>query len=304
MKENDSERCTMTIQEIINRIFIGEDMRNYLCEKADKLSKFQIQNMIASASTISLQHKLEFLEFMAQGENLQQELEESPYENDFIIKNSFSVCADNIRHALEALHNSDSSIFILKTHEWKDNEFVTTETIPFTCYKKAIEYIEDEYEKFVYADERIWYTIEKWETDSNGNMKETYSYVIADSIVIYYRHKDAEMDEVCPDINLNLPVPFKAGDIIEVCDYPFIDWKLALIADVGDNMDCCSVREIHVDENGCIVEGALKHGDVFGLHSYMATSPLYCAVKSNCLPDKKYKTLSLLQKYIRNACRK
>ena len=90
----------MTIQDIINRIFLGEEMRKYLCEKADELNKYQIQNMITSASTISLQHKLEFLEFMAQGENLQQELAENPNECEFIIENSFSASADNIRSIL------------------------------------------------------------------------------------------------------------------------------------------------------------------------------------------------------------
>lgn len=276
----------MTICDIINKIFISEDMKKYLCKKADKLNKFQIQNMITSAPTISLQKKLEFIVFMAQDENLQQELAGNPNECEFIIENSFSACADNIRRALEALNVSDSSIFLIKINEWINNEFITSEAIPFSCYEKATDFIKNEYQKSVCSEERIWFIIEKWETDSIGNMKETYSYVIVNNEIIYYRHKDIKMGEAWPDRNLNLPVPFKAGDIIEVHDMPFVDSRIALITDIGDNTDCCSVWEVHIDEDGVIVESALKHGDVFGLNPSMATSPLYSAVKVNGLHSK------------------
>lgn len=76
--------------------------------------------------------------------------------------------------------------------------------------------------------------------------------------------------------DLNLPVPYQPGDILEVDCRPYIP-KVAycLITEVGD--DCCGVQCVYPCANNKLNFGAFKHGnffdDAYQMPLYM--SPLY-----------------------------
>lgn len=85
-----------------------------------------------------------------------------------------------------------------------------------------------------------------------------------------------ELVSVFDAVNLNIPVPFKAGDIIEFDGFPFGPRFRALILKVGDNRDCCCVQGLALNEEGRWTVGAVKHGHV-GPQYYPMESLLYSA---------------------------
>lgn len=114
-----------------------------------------------------------------------------------------------------------------------------------------------------------WYDICKWVKDANGKYVEACRYIIARDEIIYSEVNDDISKLECTDIygiydigNLNVPVPFRAGDLLEFNGYPFGPKCHALILDIGDNWDCCSVQGLALDDEGLWSCGAVKHGMV------------------------------------------
>ena len=99
--------------------------------------------------------------------------------------------------------------------------------------------------------------------------------------------------------NLNLPVPFKAGDIIEVDGYPYSPKVHVLILDIGDNCDCCSLVGISRNRHGLWDIGAVKHGCIGYDHFYIQQiSPLYTARTYDGKLRKNEEMLLWLKEYI------
>jgi hypothetical protein len=77
---------------------------------------------------------------------------------------------------------------------------------------------------------------------------------------------------------LNLPVPYRPGDILEVGCAPYVsEPHYCILTEVGD--DCCGVQCLYPGENGRIEFGALKHGHYFSgcFDRKQYLSPLYGA---------------------------
>lgn len=89
-------------------------------------------------------------------------------------------------------------------------------------------------------------------------------------------------------VNLNLPVPYRPGDILEIDCSPYTDGpRYCRLTKVGN--DCCGIQCVYPDEDGKLRSGALKHGNYFAspyrLPQYL--SPLYHAKKyTGKLPEK------------------
>lgn len=261
------------LENIINELFESADMRSYLCEHISELNKYQIIDMIVEAPSVSLQRKAELFETLAENEDLEAEIAVEPPNIELIREFSYSSYADRIRNALNELKSTAASdIFLLNTYEWSEKDFVLSETVPFASYEKTAEYLNEQY----CDDKRIYHILEKRHTDKNMNMKNTYWYIIANGQVIYFCNTENRLD-VYPECRLNLPVPFKSGDIITVQDLPFAEKQQALILDVGDNVDCCCVQILYVSDDGQIKINALKHGHILNTNSSPTTSPLYSA---------------------------
>lgn len=79
-------------------------------------------------------------------------------------------------------------------------------------------------------------------------------------------------------VHLNLPVPYRPGDILEVGCAPYVtEPHYCILTEVGD--DCCGVQCLYPGENGRIEFGALKHGHYFSgcFDRKQYLSPLYGA---------------------------
>ena len=186
---------------------------------------------------------------------------------------------------------------------------------PFFNYKNVLDYIhakcrdsdpdgDSNMEPFY---EWCYYKLEKWVDDGENHrdwpyadfeskVKLSYVYYIVNGNIVYVSkgRKINSYDSFkyisCPN-ELNLPIPFKAGDLVSCKMKPFVDNKNMLILEVGDNRDCCSVQVLSNDEYGRMKVGALKHIDFVFHEPFPCISPLYSLRKideNDLKSDEKY----------------
>lgn len=131
-----------------------------------------------------------------------------------------------------------------------------------------------------------WYDIMKWIKNPEGKYIAVCNYVIARDDIIFSDIEQEAKNMDYLDIynynfsdNLNLPVPFKAGDLLEFDGYPFGPKCHVLILWIGDNCDCCCVQGLAINEEDEWSCGAVKHGMVsysyFPKISYLYSARLY-----------------------------
>ncbi len=186
--------------------------------------------------------------------------------------------------------------FFMAEQQWYDYETKDKESeviAPFATWDKAVRGIRksiviDEWEQ----DDCVWGLIEKW-CLQNGDYDNPYTFYLINGEPVYftrniYDDEDlfwrAEFRGYVNSVELNLPMPFSAGDIVTLNCMPFAPIKHALLLYV-DNIDCCGVRMLYRDIDGLWKDGALKHGHGWGRYSPML-SPL-CRLSSyeDTLPE-------------------
>ncbi len=263
----------MNIDKIITEVIPSTDMRDYLIAHSAKLSQFQIADMILGAE-LPLTRKSEIMEVLAKNEKGIAAKSENHI--------SFAEHAENLHHAVEELTLKPGELFLLSGYyrDEKDGDCVLFETIPFLDCEKAVQYIQSEYEpngREAADNLPCWYVLEKWVKEDNEHFTETTDWLISANgkiCYVYNRHEYHMEYWINPD--LNLPVPYRAGDIVRVDCRPFAMPKNVLIVDTGDNTDCCSLQALYLKENGKYALGALKHGPLFkNRRVYPCISPLY-----------------------------
>lgn len=149
----------------------------------------------------------------------------------------------------------------------------------FNNFDDLVQYVKQNLEEYEVADDDPWvYQAVKWINDENGKLVEACTYWFVRGEIWFVELEDYILNDyrlgVYGMINLNLPVPFKAGDIVEVNLYPFADKRIIEILEVGDNLDCCCLQAIGKSLDGAWHIGAVKHGHV-GIDVLPCTSPLY-----------------------------
>ncbi|MDE6659454.1 MAG: hypothetical protein K2K01_05010, partial [Eubacterium sp.] len=79
--------------------------------------------------------------------------------------------------------------------------------------------------------------------DEKGEYICTYRFILIEDEVCYFDKPNAQDFEdyrFFVSTDLNLPVPFKVGDVVKVDCRPFVLVKEITITAIGDNKDCCS----------------------------------------------------------------
>lgn len=292
----------MTLCDIIQEIFESEEMSRYLCANADGLYKWQIREMIAASPMVTLQRKWEIFDWLAGEEDIEKELTEAEDERErkWILEDSYAAIAKGIRSALDALYDMDKpAVFLVENivcHEKNSDASEEYGKTPFASFEKAAAHIKAESAEF---DEgaRFWYSAEKWEPDENGDMNETWEYLIINNQIMFFYSGMHDCDAK-PDRDLNLPIPFQPGDIIEAHSLPISRRRRALILEVNDNWDCCAVQHIYVGDDGSLRLNALKHGHLFE-DSWVDNSPLYTIKKYAGVLEEGEEALALIQSYMK-----
>lgn len=172
----------------------------------------------------------------------------------------------------------------------------------FNSYNDLIKYVEENLNDCEITNDMPWcYTAVKWINDENGRLVEACTYWIVRAEVWFAQVEDYILQDFRLDVyralDLNIPVPFMVGDIVEIDLYPFADKRIIEIIEIGDNRDCCSLQAMGKIVEGGWTIGAVKHGHI-GIDVLPCVSPLYTMTlyTGELKPD--YKILKVVQNYI------
>lgn len=249
-----------SIGPILKELFPSAEMASYLAKCS--LKQWQIRDMIAHAA-IPLERKRDMFLHLAEGKD----------------KSHFRRQASSIERAIREMQPKPGEFFYLKSHRYFDDDGTQEEGLePYLTWEHILErireylgYFEDE------EKELIWFQVEKWSPDGTGRLKNEYDYIVFGTEVCCFSHNTSsswDWLEFSTDVNVNLPVPFHAGDIITIDCRPFAPVSHAVILEVGDNWDCCCLQALYREGDGSWDIGAVKHGAVSPNH-FLGLSPLY-----------------------------
>ncbi len=271
----------------------SEEMRDYL-KTIDYLSEWQIYNMILWAPVSIYTKKSEF----------EKLLRDAELHKDSELFNEAKKGLRNVEYALKCLDME--GIFLVNYMVYKDNEHDSSvsEEYVFDNFDKVQTFIRKYCEECEFTtDDLNWFEVIKWVKNPDGDYKEYCYYVIArEDIVFFSVDKESGIPDDCHEFgnimgDLNLPVPFKAGDILEVDGFPFGPRFRTLVLSVGDNWDCCCVQALALNEDGKWEMGAFKHAMVSYRYSpkfaYLYTARKYAGE----LPDDE-RILGRIKEYI------
>lgn len=259
-------------REFIDEFVLSPSMRQYL--KTVDLSVEQITQLIYFSPVLLQQKKQAFYRLRDLAEKNQDE----------ILKKECHRYISNMEEALSYLRvNGIISVESNIADEMMNEADSHFEGVFDTC-NEAMNFV-DRHAKKEGTDPygRIWYILKKWVKNDDGEYYDACSYVVADDEIYYAEldntpngEKREDSIDYCDGMNLNLPVPFQAGDLIYVNGFPYAIAFPMLILTVGDNRNCCSVRALSKTADDTWYIGSVKHGRV-GYFSFPTVSPLYTA---------------------------
>lgn len=251
------------IKDEVLSCFDSVDMKDYLRQNFTELSTYDIGNIIVGALR-PLKFKLELMEkCLAQSQSFFDDVDDQKY---------FKKYVELYKQAFEDMQikQEEKAVFLLNGYCYDDKEgYSWMVTRPFFCFEDALRYIKTEREDWDCScegtEDLVWFDIEKW---SGATLVMTGKYVVSQYGEVWdycrpndYSHDFGEVNAFC----LNLPVPFTAGDVINIDCRPFAPRKTAVVLSVGDNKDCCSVQCLYVKDDGKLGVGALKHTQFFNV---------------------------------------
>ena len=256
----------------IDKYMPSQEMRQYL--KTTALEPYMVMNLVFCA-LVPITEKAEDLK------KLLRALEWNGVEKDDLDR-----CREYIEHTEKAIRElNDSGVFLVEVRCYdEDEDFSDGETI---CVAATLQDALDEVHRFFDGGEMSWkdlnwFELEKWVPDDNGKLQRGSSYyVINDEICLadtpsgrHWYYPDMS------DMNLDLPVPFLPGDLVETDGWPFSPKEKMLIIDVGDNRDCCCLQALFRKPDGTWDFGAVKHAMV-GSQTYPRRPLLYTMTRTD-----------------------
>ena len=291
----------------------SEDMGLYMLDKW--IHKWNVAYMISNCP-ISLSVKRYWLEELSNHECLLneflniaiqaadvKEMNEDLAEN---YKMSFLCYAGKYRNAINNLNLEPGELFFL-SRCWFDRKQMhdNSETIcPFNSIDDVYKFIDKDTEEVneinYQRDKRgkyplYWYELEKWVPNKLGSYDKTYSYILKGSDVDYY--EDSEQNSFQDNMSLNLPMPFKPGDIVKIDCTPFSPALLAVILEAGDNRDgCYPTALVKKPDIGWDIAGVKSGHVLYGIDSILSTH--YRIEKYNRKLPKDLELLKTVSNYI------
>ena len=201
--------------------------------------------------------------------------------------------------ALSELTLRPGELFAL-SDAWYDDEIQEAKcwfNAPFLSYDSVIDHIRAELAECEDAPIWQWYVLEKWIPGDNLELTHVYTYWLIGDQIMFFSKKDNEFSPYC--IDPNLPVPFRAGDLVTIDCRPFAPLKHALILERGDNHDCCCLQALWRDEKTGLWDiGTVKHSHVFGAYIFPLYTPIYRLSRFNGELPPGEKPLSAVQSAI------
>lgn len=257
-------------EEILGACLESEEMREYLIQS--KLDAWQLQELICSA-VIPLEKKAELLRRMAV-----TTAEGSPVSHD--PAHTFAGLAEMAEDGLAQLRLAPGELFLLVEmgydDDFQDDQYYGA--VPMLSLEAAKRYIREDWcmgDPAEYnPDHTCWYRLEKWIPDGDGGLRETFDYYLIEDQVIWFTPDDGgtckqtwmrgnlSFGHSCAD--LNLPIPFRPGDLVWIDERPFRHPMPVCLLEV-DNSDCCGVQALYRTPHGLWRTGAVKHNSLWGV---------------------------------------
>ena len=260
----------MTIfEEILGLLSGSPELHAYLLARPEQLQTTDYADIITGAP-IALTEKGRLLERLS---------EHMTHSEDAGLIRDYSAC---LHMALQALESKDAAF---SAELWKDGEQLDGPYIAFSMeeVQRAIPKYWEGVDKAI-----AYWRIEQYRqggaSEPEGFACPEYTFAAApNGEVQYFMHDPKKRRGVWAEgafggdsVHLNLPVPYRPGDILEVGCAPYVsEPHYCILTEVGD--DCCGVQCLYPGENGRLEFGALKHGPYF-FNCYYASwylSPLY-----------------------------
>lgn len=276
------------IASIFQEIFPSAEMASYLTERA--LTRTKLRDAVAYAP-VPLARKRDIFLKLAYGKD-------TAY---------FRRQAGAIEGTIREMQAKPGEFFYLKCCHYSDKSVFSAETglEPYLTWEHILERIR-EYRGYLGDEEKelTWFEVEKWSPDGTGRLKNDYDYTIFGTEVCYAAHNNSPhwgWPGFSTGRDLNLPVPFHAGDIVTIDCRPSAPVSHAVILEVGDNQDCCCLQALYRNDDGTWDTGAVKHGFVLPNHYSPAISPLYrLASFHGQLPEEEH-LLEKVSRYMNGA---
>ena len=273
----------MTIfEEILGLLSGSPELHAYLLARPEQLQTTDYADIITGAP-IALTEKGRLLERLS---------EHMTHSEDAGLIRDYSAC---LHMALQALESKDAAF---SAELWKDGEQLDGPYIAFSMEeaRRAIAQYRKRWEENADDEIAAYWRIEQYRqggaSDRNGFARPEYTFAAdPNGEVQYFMHDPDFMHD--PEkrqgvwaegafggdaLHLNLPVPYRPGDILEVGCAPYVSKPdYCILTEVGE--DCCGVQCLYPCEDGCIEFGALKHGHYFSgcFDRKQYLSPLYGA---------------------------
>lgn len=260
----------MTIfEEILSLLSGSPELHAYLLARPEQLQTTDYAHIIAGAP-VALMEKKRLLDRLSGHE---------AHSEDTDLIRDYSAC---LHMALQALESKDAAFSV---ELWKDGEQLDGPYIALSVeeVQRAIPKYWENVDKAI-----AYWRIEQYRqgsaSDPDGFARPEYTFAAdPNGEVQYFMHDPKKRRRVWAEgafggnsVHLNLPVPYRPGDILEVSCDPYVsEPHYCILTEVGD--DCCGVQCLYPGENGRIEFGALKHGHYF-FNCYYASwylSPLY-----------------------------
>lgn len=279
--------------EIVEKFMPSQDMRLYL--KQTYLNYWQLVDIIylSPVEIIEKQEGLKKLLSLALKEGMEDLAEYSRSGIEEIEKALQETKSEGIFTCEECIRDKMDDFALYKNLDIRWNN-----------YEDAMHYILNESRLDKTHENLKWYEITKWYKDSPRNKEQTVcTYTIVQgkiwftSLEDFYSKDDYYSHCMCDE--LYLPVPFTAGDIIEVDGYPYNPRKKILITSIGDNRDCCCVQGLSQSFDGVWRIGALKHG-MIGDYRFPMIAPLFTAQRVKGLGKKIDNTQKRVSDFIKD----
>ena len=262
----------MTIfEEILSLLSGSPELHAYLLARPEQLRTTDYADIIAGAP-VALKEKKRLLDRLSGHE---------AHSEDTGLIRDYSACLNTALQALE----SKEAVFSVEL--WKDGEQIDGPYIALSV-EEVQRAISKYWEK---SDTAIAYwRIEQYRqggaSDPDGFACPEYTFAAdPNGEVQYFMHDPQKSRGVWADgafgrdaPHLNLPVPYRPGDILEIGCAPYVsEPHYCILTEVGD--DCCGVQCLYPGENGRFEFGALKHGHYFSgcFDRRQYISPLYGA---------------------------
>ena len=267
----------MTIfEEILGLLSGSPELHAYLLASPEQLQTTDYAHIIAGAP-IALTEKGRLLERLS---------EHMTHSEDAGLIRDYSAC---LHMALQALESKDAAF---SAELWEDGEQLDGPYIAFSMEeaRRAIAQYRKYWEENADDEIATYWRIEQYRqggaSEPEGFACPEYTFAAdPNGEVQYFMHDPKKRRCVWAEgafgggsVHLNLPVPYRPGDILEVGCAPYVsEPHYCILTEVGD--DCCGVQCLYPGENGRIEFGALKHGHYFSgcFDRWQYLSPLYGA---------------------------